>query len=219
MKQQPAYTAEPVDKVGYTEKNDRMYSMLAGVYDIIVKLLPTWKRWLAGSLPYIRGPRVLEVSFGTGYLMTKYAAEHQVCGLELNRKMIETTRRNLQNAGSSAFLVQGNVEQIPFQNDFFDTVVCTMAFTGYPDSQRAMAELGRVLKPDGELVMVDIAFPSNRNWIGTFITRLWAFFGDIIRDMEPLFHQRGFSYTDREIGGFGSVHLFMAKKSHQGTDP
>jgi hypothetical protein len=44
------------------------------------------------------------------------------------------------------------------------------------------------------------------------LTRLWAGLGDLIRDMDPLFRQFNFDYTDEEIGGFGSVHLYVAEK-------
>jgi hypothetical protein len=44
------------------------------------------------------------------------------------------------------------------------------------------------------------------------MTRFWVALGDIVRDMDALFRQFQFEYTDREIGGFGSVHLYLAEK-------
>ena len=48
-----------------------------------------------------------------------------------------------------------NVEKLPFQDKTFDTVINTMAFTGYPNGDKAMAELKRVLKKGGKLLLVD----------------------------------------------------------------
>ena len=62
-----------VRQVGFTEKWDSFYSRYAGAYDWAVKHLPLWKNWLKRAIPEIKGPRVLEVSFGTGYLMSRYA--------------------------------------------------------------------------------------------------------------------------------------------------
>ena len=62
------YSKEPRDKAKYTESRDRLYTRFAGFYDLAVKVLPFWRRWLEQSIPHIRGPRVLEVSFGTGEL-------------------------------------------------------------------------------------------------------------------------------------------------------
>ncbi|MEX2080419.1 MAG: hypothetical protein WEC33_02295 [Dehalococcoidia bacterium] len=58
-------------------------------------------------------------------------------------------------------------------------------FSGYPDGERAMAELHRVLRRLGR---------------------------DLIRDMPPLFERFDFEVHEEEIGGFGSVHLFVATK-------
>ena len=88
-----------------------------------------------------------------------------------------------------------------------------MAFSAYPDGMKAMSELHRVLKPGGKLILIDIEYPKNRNWLGMKATRAWMAMGDIIREMPPIFEQFGFDYTDEEIGGFGSVHLYVAHKA------
>ena len=98
------------------------------------------------------------------------------------------------------------------RNDFFDTIVNTMAFTGYPDARKAMSELSRVLKTGGKLVMVDIAYPKDGNWKGVLATKFWIAFGDLVRDMDALFKEFDFEVRDREIGGFGSVHLYIGTK-------
>ena len=64
----------------------------------------------------------------------------------------------------------------------------------------------------GKLIMVDIDYPRNRNWLGMQATKAWIAMGDIIRDMGKIFEQCNFKYEEKEIGGFGSVHLFIAEK-------
>jgi ubiquinone/menaquinone biosynthesis C-methylase UbiE len=206
------YTADPQDKDKFTAQMDRFYSASAGMYDFIVKALPTWKNWIKQALPHIQGPRVLEVSFGTGYLLTQYADRFETYGIDYNAEMVATARKNLARKSLSADLRQGNVEVLPYGDNFFDTVVNTMAFTGYPDAQKAMSELRRVLKPGGKLVMVDIDYPKNGNWLGVQATKFWIAFGDLVRNMDELFRAFNFEATDQEIGGFGSVHLYIAIK-------
>jgi ubiquinone/menaquinone biosynthesis C-methylase UbiE len=87
-----------------------------------------------------------------------------------------------------------------------------MSFSGYPDGNKAIGELHRVLKPSGRLVMLDVNYPSDKNRIGMALTRMWISFGDIIRDMDALFERYEFTYQDEEVGGFGSVHLYIADK-------
>jgi ubiquinone/menaquinone biosynthesis C-methylase UbiE len=179
------------------------------VYDIAVKVLPIWKTWLRRALPHIRGRRVLEVSFGTGYLMTHYAGLFDVYGVELNARMLSVAMKNLRKARLSAYLQQGTVEDLPYEDRFFDTVVNTMAFSGYPNGAKAMAEMRRVLASGGRLVLIDINYPADRNWVGTRLTRCWQLSGDIIRDVDRILVAHGFDYRDIEIGGFGSVHMYI----------
>jgi len=208
----PAYSPEPENQKGFTAEFDSFYTRFSGMYDFLVKLLPVWKNWLKCTLPHIQGPRVLEVSFGTGYLLTQYADRFQTFGIDYNAAMIQTAKRNLQRRGLSAFLQQADVTHLPYANHSFDTLVNTMAFSGYPDGIAALTEMGRVLKPGGKLVMIDIDYPKNRNRLGGALTKFWMASGDIIRDMDKLFEELGWEFQEEEIGGFGSVHLYVSEK-------
>jgi len=126
--------------------------------------------------------------------------------------MIAVARRNLQRAGVRATLCRGTVEALPYRSESFDSVLTTMAFSGYPDGRKALRELLRVLKPAGRLVLIDINYPADGNRLGTWLTGLWKYAGDLIRDMGPLFREFGLEHVDHEIGGWGSVHLYIATK-------
>lgn len=206
------YSTEPENKKQFTKDYDQMYTFFAGVYDLVVKMFPVWKNWLRQALPHLQGPKVLEVSFGTGYLLTQYANKFETYGIDYNEKLVLVAQNNLQKKGITATLQKGDVKSLPYDDETFDCIVNTMAFTGYPDGLKAMSELHRVLKPGGKLILIDIDYPKDRNWLGMKMTRMWAALGDIIRDMEPIFRQFNFEYTDEEIGGFGSVHLYVATK-------
>jgi ubiquinone/menaquinone biosynthesis C-methylase UbiE len=212
LKPHPGYSAEPEDKGGFTESFDRFYSRFARLYDWAVKLTPWWRTWLRQALPHIEGPRVLEASFGTGWLLTQYAGRFETYGIDLNEAMVGLARRNLERAGLVAELRRGNVEALPYPDGFFDTIVNTMSFTGYPDATKVMSELSRVLRPGGRVVMIDVNYPSNDNRPGTAIANLWKRTGDLIRDMHRLFTEFGFDVVEKEIGAWGSVHLYVATK-------
>ncbi len=198
----------------YTEKMNREYNWMARGYDVFMFGFPVWKKWIKKVIPHIRGKKILEVSFGSGYLMTQYANKDlDIYGVDYNEKMLEITSKKILEKNIDANLSTANVEELPFEDNFFDTVINTMAFTGYLDGDKAMSELKRVLKKDGVLLLVDFDYPKNRNLFGYLIVRLWEKLGDIIKDIDSLLTKHGFNHSETPIGAFGSVHLFIAKKS------
>ncbi len=212
MRKRIAYCQEPADKAKYREKNDRFYTSIASLYALGARILPFWKRWLGASLAYVRGPRVLEISFGTGSLFSRLASRYETYGIDYNERFVEMVGKRLAQKNLPANVCRGKVETLPYASETFDSIVNTMAFTGYPDSAKAMAEMHRVLKPGGRLIMVDVNYPKDLNHLGMLLTRSYMALGDIIRDMKTLFQQFDFEYTDQEIGAFGTVHLYVAWK-------
>jgi ubiquinone/menaquinone biosynthesis C-methylase UbiE len=126
--------------------------------------------------------------------------------------VVEIARRNLRRAGVTAELRVGNVEALPYPDASFDTVVSTMAFSGYPDGRKALSELARVMRPAGKLVIIDVNHPSDANRLGTALVEQWKRSGDPIRDMHALLAELDLHAVDREIGEFGSVQLYLAKR-------
>ena len=197
----------------YTNRMNKAYNWMARGYDAFMFVFPLWKKWIKEVIPHIEGEKVLEVSFGNGYLMTQYAKDdYDIYGIDYNDEMLGIASRKMLVRNIDAQLSKANVESIPFQDNTFDTVINTMAFTGYPDGDSAMSELKRVLKKDGKLLLVDFDYPIDRNLMGYLTVRLWERLGDIIKDINTLLTKYDFDFKDLPIGGFGSVHLFIARK-------
>ena len=201
MSSERRYDPEPANKNAYTRSFDRSYTRFARLYDVGVRYLPVWHTWLRSALPHIRGPRVLEVSFGTGYLLSRYARLYETYGVDYNAAMARTARQNLQRAGLHAGLCRGRVEALPYRGDSFDTVLNTMAFSGYPDAIAAMAEMKRVLKSGGRLLLIDINHPAYDNPMGRQVVKLARRSGDLIRDLDRLLTDFGFAHRDVPVGG------------------
>jgi ubiquinone/menaquinone biosynthesis C-methylase UbiE len=206
------YSKLPEDASKYNEKMKKFYDLMALLYDVLMVLFPLWKKWIASVIPHIKGPRVLEVSFGPGYLLKQYASNYDVWGIDYNQKMVEKTRKRLKGIVSAEKIIQGNVERLPYPGEYFDTIINTMAFTAYPDGEKALNEMLRVLRPGGALLLVDVDYPSDRNIFGYFLVKIGECFGDIIKNIEQMLKEKRLNYNCKNVGGFGSVKLFIITK-------
>jgi len=211
VRYQLTYTKPPKDALAYTDKMDKIYSWSAKAYDGFMFVFPLWKKWLRSILPFVKSGKLLKVSFGPAWLMQKYPKDIDIYGLDYNETMVERAKVKLEKNNINAQIIKGNVEHLPFPDNSFDTVVNTMAFTGYPDGKHAMIEMLRVLKPDGVLLLLDYDYPPNRNAFGYLFVRFIELCGDIIKDIPKLIDESGATYERNLIGGAGSIQLFIIK--------
>ena len=107
----------------------------------------------------------------------------------------------------NASLVQGSVEHLPYPDESFDSIVNTMAFSGYPDGVAALSEMRRVLRSGGRLVLIDVGYPSNGNWLGTKLAEFWKWSGDILRATRSSCSSssRSITRTKRSVAGGAST--------------
>jgi len=168
-------------------------------------------RRLKKSLRYLRGPRVLEVSFGTGYLMQRYAGRFQTTGVDYSPHYVEATRHQLEALGLKATLIEADAHDLPFAEGSFDSILNTDAFTLYENPTQAMAEFYRVLAPGGRLILMEYDYPNDRNILGTYLTNRFRRSAQYV-DFKTLLTQTGFSYEDHHVGSFGMCHMYIATK-------
>lgn len=105
------------------------------------------------------GPiRVLDVGCGTGVFAERIRSampQAQVVGIDLVAGMLDGGKARWAMHSDSVFPVQADSERLPFAPGTFDAVTCANSFHHYPDQQRAVREMVRVLKPGGHLILVD----------------------------------------------------------------
>ncbi len=206
------YNGIAPDRDKYTNDMDKSYDIMSKMYNAFMFIFPLWKRWISSVLPHIEGSKILEVSFGPGYLLGKCAANFNCSGIDYNKNMLKMTKERLRKKNLTAELQLANVESLPFKNKSFDTVINTMALTGYPDGKLAIREMVRVLKVGGKLLLVDFDYPENRNVFGYSLVKTMELGGDLIKNIEGILKDEGLDYTRKEIGGFGSVHQYVINK-------
>jgi SAM-dependent methyltransferase len=112
-------------------------------------------RFRAGALAAARG-KVLEVGIGTGRNLEHYpAAATTITGLDPSRGMLRKLQRRLVRQTRRVDAVRAGAEAIPFADDSFDTVVSFLTLCSVPDRARALREIRRVLRPDGQWLVFE----------------------------------------------------------------
>jgi demethylmenaquinone methyltransferase/2-methoxy-6-polyprenyl-1,4-benzoquinol methylase len=134
-----------------------MFDRIAPVYDVMNRVMTAgldraWRR-LAAEAVVQPGDRVLDACCGTGDLAV--AAEREggiVTGLDFSARMLERARRK----SSSIVWVEGDLLALPFDDDSFDSATVGFGVRNVADLDQALAELQRVLRPDGRLAILEI---------------------------------------------------------------
>ena len=107
--------------------------------------------------------KVLDLSCGAGWatrLLAKSVPRGTIIGVDLSDQMIAHARESSKQFKNIGYRV-GSAEQIPAEDNSFDKVLSVEAFYYYPDQDRALNELRRVLKPGGNLFILINLYKDN----------------------------------------------------------
>jgi demethylmenaquinone methyltransferase/2-methoxy-6-polyprenyl-1,4-benzoquinol methylase len=158
-----------------------MFDRIAPVYDLMNTVMTAGvdARWRAATLRAASlrpGMRVLDVATGTGKLARAAAGEvgpeGEVIGLDASERMLARARGDAPGSGAAPIRwVQGDAMSMPLDDASVDVVTIGFGLRNMPDVDAALAEMSRVLRPGGRLVVLEIAEP--RSGIGRALFCTW----------------------------------------------
>ncbi len=107
--------------------------------------------------------QVLDVGTGTGHTALAFAPQvGSVIGLDMTEAMLAQARElAVQQGASNVSFELGDAMELPYDSDRFDLVTCRVCAHHFADVQRAVAEMARVLRPEGRLLVVDTVSPED----------------------------------------------------------
>ena len=156
-------------KVPEDEKARRVagvFDSVASRYDLMNDLMSAglhrvWKRFTVEQSGLRPGQRVLDVASGTADLAIQFArrvgASGEVVLTDINPAMLARGRDRMLDAGLPAPAVQCDAEQLPFADEHFDCVSVAFGLRNMTRKDRALAEMRRVLKPGGRLLVLEFS--------------------------------------------------------------
>ena len=148
---------------------------------------------------------ILDVGCGTGVFAARVREalpRTNVWGVDLVAAMLTQGGARWRSDRGQVGAVQGDSERLPFSAGAFDVVTCSNSFHHYPHQDRAVAEMYRVLKPGGRLVLVDGCRDSLWGWF-IYDVCVVAVEGDVrhvsARGLRDMFDRTGFTETAQTV--------------------
>ena len=145
----------------------QMFDRIARRYDLLNRVLSFgidigWRRQATRALGAAR--RVLDLATGTGDLALEIARqlpEAQIIGSDPSENMLEVGRVKIADKGLQARIemVVGDAQKLPFADREFDGVTIAFGIRNVPDRPRALAEMARVTRDGGRIVVLELTDP------------------------------------------------------------
>lgn len=199
----------------------QLFDRIAGTYDSLnhVLSLNIDRRWrrkavhtLFTALPIenavncqLSTINCLDVAIGTADFTIEILRQHKVThvtGIDLSRKMMAIGEQKVAKLGYSSIVTfdYGSAQDMPYADASFDAVTCAYGVRNFADMDEGLREMFRVLRPGGELMILEFSYPTNPfiRWsYDLYFTHILPFVGNLFsRD------KGAYTYLNRSVKNF-----------------
>ena len=143
------------------------FSNIYKFYDLINKIVTLGfdTKWRKRAVNLIVGKKILDLGSGTGAAFN-LLNDFDVTAIDPDEKMLKLNK--FKNK------LVGKAESLPFQDNSFDSVICSFVWRNLDDTNKALIEIRRVLKPGGKFILLDMTRPKNKilryiHFLGTYM--------------------------------------------------
>jgi demethylmenaquinone methyltransferase/2-methoxy-6-polyprenyl-1,4-benzoquinol methylase len=171
-------------------KVNDLFASIARRYDLINDLQSFglhrhWKRRVIALAAVTTGVRALDLCCGTGDIALSLAERGaEVTGLDFSAPMLAVAGQ--RKRGANPIFIQGDALKIPFPDNSFDIVTMGYGLRNLASWEQGLAEMQRVAKPGGRVIILEFGKPANALWRSLYFTHLqcsvpltgWIFCGN-----------------------------------------
>ena len=158
---------------GYEKKQfvQKMFNDISHKYDFLNHFLSLgldiyWRKKLIQFLEIKETHLLLDVATGTGDLIFEILKKYpiKIVGLDYAYKMVQIAKQKSESKGFSenTYFIQGDGENLPFKNNTFDNLTISFGFRNIGHYNKALKEFCRVLKPEGQLIILEFSEPKSK---------------------------------------------------------
>ena len=156
-------------ELGKKEQVAKMFDTISSKYDNLNRVISfgvdiKWRKKILKMVAQKNPENILDIATGTGdlaILLSKTSA-NKIIGLDISAGMLEVGKQKIadKNLSSKIEMILGDSEKIPFEDNSFDAVTVAFGIRNFENLEKGLAEILRVLKPNGLFVILETSIPE-----------------------------------------------------------
>lgn len=185
-----------------------LFDRIAGTYDTLNHLLSLNidRSWRRKTVQMLRPcSRLLDVAIGTGDLsleIMKQKKAEAIQGIDLSQEMMNVGKAKVKKAGLEGKIAfeLGSALDMPYADGEYDALTCAYGVRNFSDLDKGLQEFHRVLKPGGQLAILEFSYPTNpiiRFGYDLFFSNILPLIGRLISN-----DQTAYSYLNKSVKEF-----------------
>ncbi len=196
--------------LGKKEQVAEMFDDIAPRYDFLNRFLSAgidvrWRKKALAFLKVDRPQRILDVATGTAdvaIMAERILHPEQIIGADISEGMLALGRIKVKKLGleKTIELVQGDSENLPFDNNSFDAVTVAFGVRNFENLTKGLTDILRVLKPGGKLVVLEFSKPKApviKQLYGVYMEHIAPGFGKLLSK-----NKTAYTYLNQSIKNF-----------------
>lgn len=202
----------------------KIYNVFSFFYDIFLPPLFAasglreidLRKQILAPIRVPKGGKILEVSVGTGAnlpLLKERFPSAEVYGIDISHGMLERCRKNLLRKNLKTEIFHANASQLPFKKNQFDVVLHVGGINSFAEKEKALAEMFRVLKPGGKVVINDegLSPKKKQSWLSrSYFHLIFGIFASLERgETEPPMDILPREATDVKLNYVGRDYFWL----------
>ena len=196
---------------------EEMFDNISSNYDFLNHFLSfgidnIWRNKTIKIVSQNQPKLILDVATGTGdlaFAAQKKINPNKIIGLDLSNGMLEVGRSKIskRNLNDKLEFIQGDSENLPFDNDYFDSVMVSFGVRNFENLNKGLSEIFRVLKKGGQIVVLEFSKPKTfpiKQTYHIYSKYILPVFGSLISKDKSAYH-----YLPESVASFPEGKDFL----------